>query len=94
MNTEKDNDTWHSKSPSSYEYQEKTFNAIKKMGNRIQGLAFYLQCDFEEMLDDGTTTKEKINLAIDDMDKSFDKVIAELNQLREQTRDILKHHGS
>ena len=33
------------------EYQEKTFNAIKNMKHRIQGLAGYVQNDFERMLE-------------------------------------------
>ena len=76
------------------EYQEKTFNAIKNIKHRMQGLAGYVQNDFERMLEDGTTTKKGINLAIQDMDESFDKVIAELNVLREQARDIMNYHGA
>lgn len=76
------------------EYQEKTFNVIKNMKHRMQGLAGYVQNDFERMLDDGTTTKKEITLAIHDMDESFDKVIDELNELREQARDIMKYHGA
>lgn len=64
------------------------------MKHRMQGLAGYVQNDFERMLEDGTTTKKDISLAIYDMDESFDKVIAELNQLREQARDIMKYHGA
>lgn len=73
------------------EFQEKLFNEIKAIQDEIQGLAGYVQNDFERMLEDVTTTKKEINFAIPDMDKSFDKVIAELNQLREQARDIMKN---
>ena len=76
------------------EYQEKTFNAIKNMMYKMQGLAGYIQNDFERMLEDGTTTKETINGEIAEMDKQYDKVIAELNKLREQARDIMKYHGA
>lgn len=76
------------------EYQEKTFNAIKNMKHRIQGLAGYVQNDFERMLEDGTTTKKTINAEIEEMDKQYDKVITELNELREQARDIMKYHGA
>ena len=76
------------------EYQEKTFNAIKNMKYRMQGLAGYIQNDFERMLEDGTTTKETINAEIEEMDKQYDKVIAELNELRGQARDIMKYHGA
>ena len=76
------------------EYQEKTFNAIKNMMHRMPGLAGYVQNDFGRMLEDGTTTKETINAEIVEMDKQYDKVIAELNELREQARDIMKYHGA
>tara|TARA_R110002049_G_scaffold231127_2_gene403392 strand:+ start:2565 stop:2858 length:294 start_codon:yes stop_codon:yes gene_type:complete len=76
------------------EYQEKIFNAIKNMKHRMQGLAGYVQNDFERMLEDGTTTKETINAEIIEMDKQYDEVIAELNELREQARDIMKYHGA
>ena len=76
------------------EYQEKTFNAIKNMMHQMQGLAGYMQNDFERMLEDGTTTKETINGEIAEMDKQYDKVIAELNKLREQARDIMRYHGA
>lgn len=76
------------------EYQEKTFNAIMNMRHRMQSLACYLQNDFERMLEDGTTTKKEINSAIHDMDESFDRVITELNILREKSRDVMKYHGA
>jgi len=76
------------------EHQEKTFNAINGMKHQIQGLAGYVQNDFERMIEDGNTTKKEVNLAIYDMDESFDKVITELNKLREQVRDIMKYHGA
>ena len=76
------------------EHREKTFNAIKGMKHQMQGLAGYVQNDFERMIEDGTTTKKEVNLAIYDMDESFDKVITELNKLREQVRDIMKYHGA
>lgn len=41
------------------EYQEKTFNAIMNMKHRMQGLAGYVQNDFERMLENGTTTKKE-----------------------------------
>ena len=64
------------------------------MKHRMQGLAGYVQNDFERMLEDGTTTKETINAEIIEMDKQYDEVIAELNELREQARDIMKYHGA
>jgi division protein CdvB (Snf7/Vps24/ESCRT-III family) len=64
------------------------------MKHQMQGLAGYVQNDFERMIEDGTTTKKEVNLAIYDMDESFDKVITELNKLREQVRDIMKYHGT
>lgn len=76
------------------EYQEKTFNAIKNMKHQMQVLAGYIQNDFARMLEDGTTTKETINCKITEMDKDYDKVIAELNNLREQARDIMKYYGA
>lgn len=71
------------------ESQETIFNAILNMKHRMQGLAGYVQNDFERMLEDGTITKKGIHNAIYDMDDSFDKFIDELNELREQARNIM-----
>jgi len=76
------------------EFQEKLFNEIKAMKYRIQGLAAYIQNDFERMLEDGTTNKEMINVEIVEMDEQYDKFIAELNKLREQARDLMTFHGA
>ena len=76
------------------EYQKKTFDNIKNMKHQIQGLAGYIQNDFESILEDKITTKNEILLAILDMDKSFDTVIIELNKLRNETRDIMNYYGT
>jgi len=74
------------------EFQEKLFNDIKAMQYRIQGLAAYVQNDFERMLEDGTTTKETINTEITEMDEQYNKFINDLNILRKQTRDLMTFH--
>lgn len=76
------------------EFQEKLFNEIKAMQYRIQGLAAYVQNDFERMLEDGTTNKEQINAEIAEMDEQYDKFITELNKLRKQARDLMTFHGA
>lgn len=76
------------------EFQEKLFNEIKDMQYRIQGLAAYVQNDFERMLEDGTTNKETINAEIIEMDEQYDKFITELNKLRKQARDLMTFHGA
>ncbi len=76
------------------EFQEKLFNEIKAMQYRIQGLAAYVQNDFERMLEDGTITKETINAEITEMDEQYDKFINELNKLRKQARDLMTFHGA
>ncbi|MFA5433969.1 MAG: hypothetical protein WC319_14085 [Candidatus Paceibacterota bacterium] len=72
--------------------QQKLFHEIVGMKHKIQGLAGFVQNDFDKMLEDGTTTKDGIKEAIEDMDKSFDKVINEMNTLREKCRVIMSYH--
>jgi ribosome recycling factor len=74
------------------DYQQKIFHEIVGMKHRMQGLAGFVQNDFERMLEDGTTTKDGIKEAIEDMDKSFDKVVNEMNTLREKCRVIMSYH--
>lgn len=74
------------------DYQQKLFREIVGMKHRMQGLAGFVQNDFDRMLEDGTTSKDGIKEAIEDMDKSFDKVIKELNKLREKCRVIMSYH--
>jgi ribosome recycling factor len=74
------------------DYQQKLFHEIVDMKHRMQGLAGFVQNDFDRMLNDGTTTKDDIKEAIEDMDKSFDKVINEMNTLREKCRVIMSYH--
>lgn len=74
------------------DYQQKLFHEIVGMKHRMQGLASFVQNDFDRMLEDGTTTKDGIKEAIEDMDKSFDKVVNELNTLREKCRVIMSYH--
>jgi len=76
------------------DYQQKVFKEIVDMKHRMQGLAGFVQCDFERMLEDGTITKDDIKEVIEDMDKSFDKTINEINTLREKCRVIMSYHCS
>lgn len=74
------------------DYQQQLFHEIVGMKHRMQGLAVFVQNDFDRMLEDGTTTKDRIKEAIEDMDKSFDKVINEMNTLREKCKVIMSYH--
>ncbi|NPV13048.1 MAG: hypothetical protein HPY57_14880 [Ignavibacteria bacterium] len=74
------------------DYQQELFHEIVGIKHRIQGLAGFVQNDFDRMLEDGTTTKDGIKEAIEDMDKSFDKVVNELNLLREKCRVIMSYY--
>ena len=74
------------------DYQQKLFHEIVGMKHKMQGLAGFVQNDFERMIEDGTTTKDGIKEAIEDMDKSFDKAINEMNMLREKCRVIMSYH--
>ena len=74
------------------DYQQKLFHEIVGMKHKMQGLAGFVQNDFDKMLEDDTTTKDGIKEAIEDMDISFDKVINEMNTLREKCRVIMSYH--
>jgi hypothetical protein len=76
------------------EHQEELFNEIVAMKHSMQGLAGFVQNDFERMLADGTTTPDGITEAIADMDESFDNVIEKLNSLREKCREVMTHYSS
>ena len=76
------------------EYQEELFHEIVAMQYSIQGLAGFVQNDFERMLADGTTTQEGITEAIADMDESFDRVVVKLNVLREKCREVMTHYAA
>ncbi len=73
-------------------YQENLFHNIVNMKHRIQGLASFVQNDFNEMLEDGKITKEDIKIEIEEMDKSFDKTINEMNIFREKCRMMMSHY--
>ena len=44
------------------------------------------------MLEDGKITKEDIKIGIEEMDKSFDKTINEMNIFREKCRMMMSHY--
>jgi hypothetical protein len=75
------------------ERQEELFHEIVAMQYSMQGLAGFVQNDFERMLADGTTTQEGITEAIADMDESFDRVVVKLNTLREKCREVMTHYA-
>lgn len=65
---------------------------LKEIKNWIENLPIeFLEFDVVNA-EDGTTTKDGIKEAIEDMDKSFDKVINEMNTLREKCRVIMSYH--
>jgi predicted transcriptional regulator len=74
--------------------QQKLFHDIVVMKHRIQGLGGFVQNDFERMLEDGTITKDDIREGIEDMDKSFDKVINEMKILREKCKTIMTYYST
>lgn len=76
------------------EFQEKLFSEIEAMQYRVRMLASYVQNDFENMLEEGITDKEAIAKGIVEMDEQYDKFIADLNKLREQSRDLMTFHST
>ena len=74
------------------EEQERVFNDIIKVKHSIEGLTGYVQNDFEEMLEDNTTTKINISFAVHDMNEEYNRIIAELNRLRDETHLIMKKY--
>lgn len=74
------------------DYQQKLFYEIVDMKHRMQGLARFVQNDFDRMMKDGATTKDVITESIKEMNKSFDEVINELNVLREKCIAIMSYH--
>ena len=74
------------------EYQEKVFNEIKNLKYKIQGLASYIQNDFERMLDDGTTDKEGISDGVIQMELDYTKLISDLNKVKVKARKIMQYH--
>jgi hypothetical protein len=73
--------------------QERIFNDILRLKNDIHTLSAYIQNDISLMLEDGKITKNEIIESIKDMDKDFDKFITEVNELREQSREMLQYYG-
>jgi hypothetical protein len=71
------------------EYQENVFNAILNMKYRMQGLAGYIQNDFEKMFDANIATKENVIDEMKRMNAEYDSVITEINELRIQANNIL-----
>ena len=86
------NDTIHSVSHSKIEEQKQLFNDIITMKHRMQNLASFVQNDFNRMLEDGSVNQKYIKEAIPDMNKTYDKVIEELNQLRYRSDKILTYY--
>lgn len=72
--------------------QEELFNEIVGIKYRIQGLASFVQNDFDRMLEDGTVTVGSIKTDISYMEDQFDDVIAHLTVLRKQCKDIMSSY--
>jgi len=75
------------------ENQKEVFNDIKNLKYRLQGLAGYIQNDFDRMLDDNTINKEKIRYDLLEMNLQYDKFIKDINLLRIKADKILQHHS-
>lgn len=74
------------------DHQTMTFYDIINMKHKMAHLAGYVQNDFEQMLNDGTVTKEGIMDAVEDMKQSFNSVIGDLNILRDRCKIIMEYH--
>lgn len=74
------------------DYQKNLFKEIVNMKYRIQSLAEYVQNDFEKMLIDGIINKHDIAKSIDDMDKSFNETIKEINKLHEKCKLLMTYY--
>jgi len=76
----------------SSDYQGEVFGEIVNMTHKMQSLAGFVSNDFNRMLADGTITKGNIRESIYEMDEAFNRVIGELNTLREKCGLIMTHH--
>lgn len=76
---------------------EKLFNQINKLGTRVSQLSCMVQNDFDRMLEDGYTTKEELVGTIPEVQKEFNNVIfelQELEQIKNKIINILKSYGT
>ena len=68
--------------------QGELFYDIKKLALKVDNLKGYVQNDFNQMLADGTVTKEDLQDSLDDILDDFDDKIDELNVLK---LDVYNH---
>ena len=69
--------------------QKELFDDIILMKYRIQNLASFVQNDFNRMIEDGTVDEDYIKEMLPELHETYDKVIEDLNKLRDRSEDIL-----
>ena len=74
--------------------QGETFEDLTSMRYKMQGLASFVQNDYESLLNDGHTTKAQILETALAAASEFDKVIAELLELKQRVDRVLMHYGT
>ncbi len=74
-------------------YQQKLFKEINHMKYEMQRLASFIQNDFDRMLEDKVTTKEKIKVAIVNMDKTFIDAMTKIRNQQEKCRILMKFYS-
>ena len=74
-------------------YQQKLFEEINHMKYEMQRLASFIQNDFDRMLEDKVTTKEKIKVAIVNMDKTFIDAMTKIRNQQEKCRILMKFYS-
>jgi mannitol/fructose-specific phosphotransferase system IIA component len=62
------------------------------MKYKIQNLASFVQNDFERMIEDGIVDENYIKNMIAELHETYDKVIEELNKLRDRSEEILTNY--
>jgi len=70
--------------------QRELFDDIKKLALKVDTLKGYVQNDFDQMIADGTVTKEDLKDSLDDILDDFDDKIDELNMLKLDVYNLVK----
>jgi hypothetical protein len=74
--------------------QINAFNKCNIIAQQIKQMSRFVQNDFDMMLADNITTKQAIIEHIPEMNKSFDDIIAQLTELKEQFNNIHNQYAN
>lgn len=72
--------------------QENLYDGIKSLDRDIDGLANFVQNDFDVMLHDGMITKNDIKEDKNNMSIAFDDIINKLTSLKEKANKFFEHY--